>query len=710
LNCLFGKTTREDNLECWVFFGLEAAQDDFRGKRVTKNDDMSPWLPSNDSTVEELLRMARAGDLPVLTVLILNEFPLHMRALRTNKDIVVVTVPSEARDYRAASFQKRALAASMARTRMFTLGAASDDAMKSLLQACGMDAAAAGDTTATRKLTQFRFACWQIPVRVDSECDDKRSWFGVRCSGEKIRGGAAASWECPLGCGFRGGADHKFLCAQIKRASPIDAVLWDPRLQALVVSVKETRDTQSLAHCVVSLYESVFRTRADALEALVTWGREAVEDDVQLLQAADKDVAMALLAQRLRAKCLAGVLDAADVGVVLQRVLGGGPTSAPTVWFFPLTCGPKNTCALPAARARLPGLLPPSPDASVMRDLERCLHVLSRTLSTLPDAVYWLLRRGDPDPVLTVFSCRESYRAADIVLVEHVLSLFPGSAAAGFWAQLLCLGGDLDKVLHVLDWRSACSGLDEYLAVWMARCRLLTVSGPPYALGPGKLFGTRLGTPAQRKAARDANKGHLARLPFLGPSSAAAMPGSAVAKLETACAWQKKCSADIVECTKAGKAPVDAAWAGKWNLDFLEWPVSSPPPTEAAAKPRWPRPHADLLLDDSCAVWVHFHGISGMQRDTGMPVLLAQKLAFRRATSTVPVPAVLVDVFQAGREEENRVWVVCRSPHVFGLLADALVIPAAAKVLCSPGVPPPDVVFPPTRWTLDVASSSIMRV
>jgi hypothetical protein len=188
------------------------------------------------------------------------------------------------------------------------------------------------------------------------------------------------------------------------------------------------------------------------------------------------------------------------------------------------------------------------------------------------------------------------------------------------------------------------------------------------------------------------------------------MPGSAVAKLETACAWQKKCSADIVECTKAGKAPVDAAWAGKWNLDFLEWPVSSPPPTEAAAKPRWPRPHADLLLDDSCAVWVHFHGISGMQRDTGMPVLLAQKLAFRRATSTVPVPAVLVDVFQAGREEENRVWVVCRSPHGFGLLADALVIPAAAKVLCSPGVPPPDVVFPPTRWTLDVASSSIMRV
>ncbi len=444
LASLFGKSERADGLQCWVFFGIEAKQEQnqsqdakFPQRKPSKSKSAEDsWLPSNETTAAELLRMARDRQLTGLVVLILNEFPMHMRSLRTTKDALVVSVPASTPDLRAAAIERRMKERGSASVRTVTLAGNNEHGIHALFCCMGITEADASVLVRTARVPCMPYPCWQIPVAT-SPTVGRTTWctLTIRCTG--VPGNPR---PCPFGCGFSGGEGHALLCAALRHA-PITFRRWRPDLGKLEFVVAEQESGDSLAGCINQVYSTIMQIRNDFRDKVIQDYHDRIEDKA--------DGALEAL-QQARLACNRDVLDTCDVVQVLQhlQVLQQSPQSqrpVPLSMFatVDLALAPasiiiaEEVCVFESPRPSGERTLPVSPVRAGLICVEKCVHALTHSLTALPDAVFWLLRTASAakDPTHALLPSPAMREAMEFVLVEHVLSLFPSVGAQGFWAQ-----------------------------------------------------------------------------------------------------------------------------------------------------------------------------------------------------------------------------------------------------------------------------------
>lgn len=393
LTAFFRGTTR---LPCWVFFGVEASQND------------GGEGGSNERDARDLLDLAHRGALPALVVFVINEFPLHLRTWRTSKDLTVVTVSALAPDLRCETMQAeldaRIRAYEQARQRSVVVAAMQQTQIVNLLCCTGMDAAQAVQV-AQRGLLHSRGGAdfWRLPVATVPVIG-RRLCFSV-----EVGGGQAAAVACA--CGFVGGPLHGAVC-RLMRQPPAVAVTYSAELGKSMVVMEDRAQWPSSALAVVDLFHRLSLLRKEFRDKCVRQHGRGVHD---------------------------GILSPSDAADVTAHLLDPSTSllpPLPSVVFQPLPV--LGTALHGWVCEDVVRLLPPSPSRLQQSLLDGRLQVLTKCLPTLPDAVYWLLKmdKTKREASSSGTDAAVALTATEFVLVEHVLSLFPGVAAQGFWAQL----------------------------------------------------------------------------------------------------------------------------------------------------------------------------------------------------------------------------------------------------------------------------------
>ena len=448
LGALFQPVTRSDGLQCCVFFGLEA---------VTPGEG-TVRMPSDESAVVELLRLAKDRRLPYLAVFILNEFPLHMRALRTMQDPqtgLVVTIPASAPDLRASGLERAWFKRQSCSHRLLTVYGQEAQVVNVLL-AAGMTAKQALEVRSAGRVSTVPYPCWQVTLPV-APTSLRRMYISVGMGGGALSG---VGTRCPLGCGFIGGSQHAVLCNALRAGS--GHIKYNPTLRKSLVTITETSTTPCLAHMVLGIHAHVTLLRQEARDDVLQKAKQALDAIQELSDQEALVLARADLQAQVGKLCDGGILDDNDRKAIVAHVL----KSDSLPWFPSVVMTPVDSFVaerfvdqdlaldhecdehsvstgivpMPVPMP-MPGtasallVLPPSPERAGLTCLNSCFHALSHCLVGLPDAVFWLLRRPFKNPVEDILPRKVERDTIDKELVQHVLTLFPSLAAQGFWAQ-----------------------------------------------------------------------------------------------------------------------------------------------------------------------------------------------------------------------------------------------------------------------------------
>jgi hypothetical protein len=393
-----------------------------------------------------------------LAVFILNEFPLHMRALRTMQDPqtgLVVTIPASAPDLRASGLERAWFKRQSCSHRLLTVYGQEAQVVNVLL-AAGMTAKQALEVRSAGRVSTVPYPCWQVTLPV-APTSLRRMYISVG-----MGGGAPSDvgTRCPLGCGFIGGSQHVVLCNALRAG--FGHIKYNPTLRKSLVTITETSTTPCLAHMVLGIHAHVTLLRQEARDDVLQKAKQALDAIQELSDQEALVLARADLQAQVGKLCDGGILDDNDRKAIVAHVLRSDSLPwFPSVVMTPVDpsvaerfvdqdlaldheCDehPVSTGIVPVpVPMPMPGtatallVLPPSPERAGLTCLNSCFHALSHCLVGLPDAVFWLLRRPFKNPVEVILPRKVERDTIDKELVQHVLTLFPSLAAQGFWAQ-----------------------------------------------------------------------------------------------------------------------------------------------------------------------------------------------------------------------------------------------------------------------------------